>query len=157
MAIILGILHNTTDRKYLTKRIHNENDNYKRLFSFQLSKLSRPVTGLLLFLDGFCNFMQNLLAFKMISMVQPLTYSVFNAFKRVAVILVSVAIFKNPVSAINFFGMGLAIFGVWTYSKVSWTHFDSRVLQGMQCFVSNLNRFSTYKKEKSYYLSRSKL
>jgi len=72
----------------------------------------------LLFLDGFCNYLQNIIAFTILSMVTPLTYSVTNCTKRISIIISSLITLKNPVGFTNIIGMLLAVFGVLYYNTV---------------------------------------
>ena len=48
--------------------------------------------------------------------ISPVTFSVGNTMKRVAVVVSSVLFFKNPVALLNWVGSGIAIFGTFLYS-----------------------------------------
>uniref|UniRef100_A0A1L8DDU9 Putative triose-phosphate transporter family n=1 Tax=Nyssomyia neivai TaxID=330878 RepID=A0A1L8DDU9_9DIPT len=71
----------------------------------------------LLFTDGVLNWLQNIIAFSVLSLVTPLTYAVASASKRIFVIGVSLLILGNPVTWMNIFGMVLAILGVLGYNR----------------------------------------
>lgn len=51
--------------------------------------------------------------------VTPVTFSVANTMKRVAVVVSAVAFFRNPVSPLNWVGSGVAILGTYLYSAAT--------------------------------------
>lgn len=70
-----------------------------------------------LILDGFLTFLQNVIAFTVLSLVSPLTYSVCNSSKRIFVIIISLITMKNPITFTNSFGMSVAVIGVLLYNR----------------------------------------
>lgn len=77
-------------------------------------------TLMLLVVDGLLNWLQNIVAFSVMSIVTPLTYAVASASKRIFVIAVTLFILGNPVTGTNVFGMVLAIGGVFCYNKAKY-------------------------------------
>lgn len=71
-----------------------------------------------LFLSGLLSFGQNLCAFTLIHQLTTLSYAVSNAAKRVAVILVSLLLMRNPVTWLNLCGMLLSVLGVFCYNRI---------------------------------------
>ncbi|KAE8726551.1 Phosphoenolpyruvate/phosphate translocator 1 [Hibiscus syriacus] len=57
-------------------------------------------------------------SYMILQRVSPVTHSVGNCVKRVVVIVSSVIFFKTPVSPINALGTGIALAGVFLYSRV---------------------------------------
>ncbi|XP_014286817.1 solute carrier family 35 member E1 homolog [Halyomorpha halys] len=88
------------------------------------SKILFDGKWLLLIADGALSWLQNLLAFSVMSMVSPLTYAVASGTKRLAIISASLLILGNPVSALNLLGMTVAAAGVLAYNKAK---YDARM------------------------------
>ncbi|XP_050533532.1 solute carrier family 35 member E1 homolog isoform X3 [Daktulosphaira vitifoliae] len=80
---------------------------------------SYKVLGLLI-IDGILNWLQNILAFSVMSMVTSLTYAVASSSKRIFVVGASLIVLGNPVTLNNICGMALALFGVMAYNKAKY-------------------------------------
>eukprot|EP00930_Biecheleria_cincta_P005458 TRINITY_DN10638_c0_g1_i1.p1 TRINITY_DN10638_c0_g1~~TRINITY_DN10638_c0_g1_i1.p1 ORF type:complete len:458 (+),score=96.32 TRINITY_DN10638_c0_g1_i1:79-1374(+) len=66
--------------------------------------------------SGFHFFMYQLSSFWVLSCVPPITHSVLNTLKRVVIIIVSIIVFRTPVTAQSAAGTATAIGGVLLYS-----------------------------------------
>jgi len=70
----------------------------------------------LLVLDGFTNFIQNVVAFAVLFLVTPTSYAVGNITKRPIIIAVSIYVFKNAVTAMNILGLVITVIGASLYT-----------------------------------------
>ncbi|KVI09188.1 protein of unknown function DUF250 [Cynara cardunculus var. scolymus] len=71
-------------------------------------------------LEGFKltpEYLKTAVSYMILQMVSPVTHAVGNCVKRVVVIVSSVIFFQTPVSPINSLGTGLALAGVFLYSR----------------------------------------
>lgn len=101
------------DLPKILERHQGENPNYEDDSS------TLPLLVLLV-VDGTFHWLQNILAFTLMKIVNPLTYSVANVTKRIAVISGSLVMMKNEVTLMNVLGMSAAIGGVGMYNIVKY-------------------------------------
>lgn len=69
--------------------------------------------------NGTFHFGQNILAFVLLSMVSPVTYSVASLIKRVWVIIVAIIWFWQPTTSIQGVGIALTALGLYLYDRAS--------------------------------------
>lgn len=69
--------------------------------------------------NGIFHFGQNIIAFVLLSMVSPVTYSVASLIKRVFVVVVAIIWFQNPTTNIQAAGIALTFFGLYLYDRTS--------------------------------------
>lgn len=69
--------------------------------------------------NGTFHFGQNILAFVLLSMVSPVTYSVASLIKRVFVVVIAIIWFRNPTTNIQAFGIALTFFGLYLYDRTN--------------------------------------
>ncbi|KAL7153486.1 hypothetical protein ABFS83_04G172100 [Erythranthe nasuta] len=70
------------------------------------------------FIAALCFHAYQQVSYMILQRVSPVTHSVGNCVKRVVVIVTSVLFFRSPVSPINSLGTGIALAGVFLYSRV---------------------------------------
>ncbi|KAF2129029.1 TPT-domain-containing protein [Dothidotthia symphoricarpi CBS 119687] len=69
--------------------------------------------------NGTFHFGQNIVAFLLLSMVSPVTYSVASLIKRVFVIVFAIIWFKKPMTSVQAFGFVLTFAGLYLYDRTS--------------------------------------
>jgi len=69
--------------------------------------------------NGTFHFSQSLLAFILLGMVSPVTYSVASLIKRVVVIMFAIVWFGNPMTTVQGFGFGITFLGLYLYDRTS--------------------------------------
>lgn len=67
--------------------------------------------------NGTFHFGQNILAFILLSMVSPVTYSVASLIKRVFVIIIAIIWFRSPTTKVQAVGIGLTFLGLYLYDR----------------------------------------
>ncbi|CAA0816293.1 Phosphoenolpyruvate/phosphate translocator 1-chloroplastic [Striga hermonthica] len=70
-------------------------------------------------LTGLCFHTYQQVAYMLLQRVSPVTHSVANCAKRVVVIVAAVLFFRTPISPINSLGTGVALAGVFLYSRAN--------------------------------------
>ncbi|KAH8820601.1 triose-phosphate transporter family-domain-containing protein [Xylogone sp. PMI_703] len=69
------------------------------------------------FFNGTFHFGQNMIAFVLLSMVSPVTYSVASLIKRVFVVVIAIIWFRNPTTKLQAVGIALTFFGLYLYDR----------------------------------------
>ncbi|KAL9111560.1 MAG: hypothetical protein Q9227_004048 [Pyrenula ochraceoflavens] len=69
--------------------------------------------------NGIFHFGQNIMAFILLSMLSPVSYSVASLIKRVWVIVLAILWFRSSTSPVQLFGIGLTFFGLYLYDRTS--------------------------------------
>lgn len=70
-------------------------------------------------LNGLFHFFQNIMAFILLSLMSPVSYSVASLIKRVWVIVVAVVWFRSSTTKLQIFGIGLTCVGLYLYDRTS--------------------------------------
>lgn len=69
--------------------------------------------------NGTFHFGQNIIAFVLLSLVSPVTYSVASLIKRVFVVIISIIWFQNTTTNVQAVGIVLTFFGLYLYDRTS--------------------------------------
>lgn len=73
-------------------------------------------------INGMYYYLYNEVAFLTLNQVAPITHSIANTVKRVAIIVATCIVFRNPMSRIGVIGSSIAIAGTfgYSYAKQKW-------------------------------------
>ncbi|KAF9914314.1 suppressor of loss of ypt1 [Lobosporangium transversale] len=71
----------------------------------------------LLFLNGVSHFFQNFLAFSVLALTSPVTYSIASLVKRIVVIVASIIYFHQTLGITQWTGVCLTFWGLWMYNS----------------------------------------
>lgn len=77
-------------------------------------------------LAGLINFVASQMAFSTLRLVSPLSYSVANTFKRVAIAMIAIFYFNERLSLINASGIIISIAGIFIYERQSRSQKEAR-------------------------------
>jgi len=89
--------------------------SFSEAWTAALEKTSASNLIYMFLASGFHFFMYQMSSFWVLSQVQPITHSVLNTLKRVCIIVVSIIVFRNPVTFQGALGTAIAIGGVMLY------------------------------------------
>lgn len=143
ISCLTFVLQNIYSKKILTYNSPDEDEktkpqNYDKLnilvycsslafvFTFPIwvfhedkTPISSMTLKLCLFIafNGFSHFSQNLIAFQILGLINPISYSIASLIKRVFVILFSILYFRQNISSIQFFGILLTFYGLYLYDR----------------------------------------
>lgn len=87
--------------------------------TFSPSPNSSTYLPLEFFFNGIFHFAQNMLAFILLSLVSPVTYSVASLIKRVFVIIMAIVWFGNSTTSLQAGGILLTFIGLYLYDRTS--------------------------------------
>ena len=76
--------------------------------------------------NGTFHFAQNIMAFILLSLVSPVTYSVASLLKRVFVVVVAIIWFQNPTTPIQGLGIAMTFFGLYLYDRTKSNKADNK-------------------------------
>ena len=96
-----------------------EGSQWSAGYAAAVAKVGEQKLWQMLFLSGIFYHLYNQVSYQALANITPVTFSVGNSLKRVAVIVASVLYFRNPVSPLNAAGSALALVGAYLYTKAT--------------------------------------
>lgn len=96
-------------------------DGSSLLFGSATSAPPRTATfwtlAMLYTINGSVHFLQNLLAFAILALTSPVTYSIASLIKRIAVICMAIVWFGQHIYTVQAIGISMTFFGLWLYNQ----------------------------------------
>lgn len=93
-------------------------DGYRLLFGSNIVRTaSIPTLTFYFAMNGSVHFLQNLLAFSILALCSPVTYSIASLIKRIAVICMAIVWFGQTVYPVQAVGISMTFLGLWMYNS----------------------------------------
>jgi solute carrier family 35 protein E1 len=82
----------------------------------------------LFIVNGISHYLQALIALEILSLISPVSFAVSSLFKRIVIVTASFLIFRDPLTLVQLFGIGITFLGLYLYDHYRYfQHYSSEI------------------------------